>query len=120
MGGYILKIRAGLPKFRDTEDKQRDLANLFSQILQKLADEDQNYVAISLQNMQNWTLITFLECLFSTIWEHFKSPTKDKPLFIGLCNPKSDEYKAANFHCHRLIETLMANVTGKQYLLCVF
>ena len=113
IGGYIISLSAGLPKYRQNEHQHADLTNIFSRILQKAGDDDQNHVAFSLENIQNWTFVLFLECLLTAVWEHFKAPNRDKPIFIGLFHPSSAEYQTANFHCIRLIMSSMNPEIGK-------
>ena len=113
MGGYIVNLSAGLPKYRQNEHQLADLTDIFSRIIQEAGDGDQNHVAFSLENIHNWTFVLFLECLLTVVWEHFKAPNRDKPIFIGLYYPSSAEYETAHFHCIRLIMSLMNAEIGK-------
>ena len=112
MGGYTVKVKAGLPSCRERNETE-ELKRLFDRILEKAGNEDLNSLAFSVEDIQNWNVVCFLKCLLTAVWNHFKAPKSDKPVFIELCNPKIDEYAAINYHCHGLISKLMEKEIGK-------
>ena len=111
-GGYIIKIRAGLPRCWE-RNKTEELKQLFERILEKAGEDEHNSLAFSTEEMQNWNLLSFYESLLLEVWKVFKTPERYKPVFIELCNPNPNEYKAANYHCHQLISTVMEKEIGK-------
>lgn len=111
-GGKIINITAGLPRCRE-RNKTEELKQLFERILEKAGEDEHNSLAFSTEAMQNWNSLSFFESLLLEVWKIFKTPERYKPVFIELCNPNPNEYKAANYHCHQLISTVIEKEIGK-------
>ena len=99
IGGFINNLSVGLPMCTDVKADSDSLKDLLSRVFAKAGEEEKPSISFSLQNIQNWSCQMFVDCLMTVIWGHFKAQDQDKPIFVELCNPKADEYRAAQFRC---------------------
>lgn len=109
MGGYIIKLKAGLPRCK-VKNQVSIIKDLFCRLLDKAEEGDLNSVAFSIEEIQNWDFVSFLECLLLTSSNRFKESGLNKPVFVELCNSNENEYKMALFHCHRFFSTFTGKV----------